>query len=150
MNKKVAQIVSPDGEVLGDVYKTIEDAQQGDKPVYLPGRSFRVFSSAEKRLKMRQAKLSGTQREILDFLLSKTENNTGRVNFSPTAIAKEFGCSRNTINLFRQKMLRNEFFLEVDGNIHINSEFFWVGNNEECVKNRHFLKLVSKDGKRVS
>lgn len=140
MRKKISIAVSPDGEVLADIFTA-------DKTIFLPGRSFRVFTSAEKREKMKNAKLSGTERELLDLALSKVINNTGRIDLNPTLTAREHGCARNTVYLFIKKMIDNQFFLKKDGDLFINPYFFWVGNNEECIKNREHLRLVAVNRK---
>lgn len=145
MQQRTAQIISPDGEVVGDIYKIIEQPEQ--QPTFLPGKSFRVFTSSEKREKMKKARLTGTERELLDLALSKVINNTGRIDLNPTLTAREHGCGRNTVYLFIKKMIDNQLFLRTDGDLFINPHFFWVGSNEECIKNRQHLRVVASNGK---
>lgn len=98
---------------------------------------------------MKEAKLTGTERELLDFVLSKTEKNSGYIQCRANQMAADVGCHRDTAYTFIRKMKQHGMFLDKGGDLHLNPFFFWVGNANSCHQERSHLRLASRNGKTV-
>ena len=94
--------------------------------------------------RLRNMKMSGTEWDILTLLFERAERGAGRVKFSPSEVAHEIGCTRETASATKSKFLRHGLLFETADGVQIDARIFHCGKLDEipALRQSQHLRLV--------
>jgi hypothetical protein len=111
------------------------------------GKKVLIFSTSAAAI--RKMKLNGTEQDLLSRLLNGMYFDTGRIDFSPTKLAREHGISREHLSRIKSKFIEAKIIIvRAEGNDYINSRVAWRGKDQwlcaEWRKSDPFLVIPQK------